>query len=168
MQSRRLPRESSLRSAGCGTGENTLFGYGDGNGAHFDATLADILKKENSSYADAYAEDLSKEDAEGHTVDYRLKMYSPLYYLMKNSEGYGTSKVADYFRINTGLFRAIQRLPPRQIWRWRWKRYDADGALQVNVDFTTVWGMGSHNGESAANAADNFIEWVNACCAQRN
>lgn len=150
-----------------GQGENTLFGYGDGNGAHFDATLADILKKENSSYADAYAEDLSKGDAEGHTVDYRLKMYSPLYYLMKNSEGYGTSKVADYFRINTGLFQSDTAVTTEANLALALENYDADGA-QVNVDFTTVWGMGHTMAERSGNAADNFIEWVNACCAQRN
>ena len=150
-----------------GQGENTLFGYGDGNGSHFDAVLADILKKENSSYADAYAEDLAKEDAEGHTVDYRLNMYSPLYYLMKNSEGYGTSKVADYFRINTGLFQSDTAVTTEANLALALENYDADGA-DVNVDFTTVWGMGHTMAERSGNATDNFIEWVNACCAQMN
>lgn len=34
-----------------GQGENELFGYGDGNGAHFDTVLADILVKVDNSYA---------------------------------------------------------------------------------------------------------------------
>ncbi len=35
-------------------GENTLFGYGDGEGAHFDSTLASILSELGSSYASDY------------------------------------------------------------------------------------------------------------------
>lgn len=53
--------------------ENTLFGYGDGNGAHFDPIMAQLLK--GTEYGDAYAADLSKNDALGNTVDERLNMY---------------------------------------------------------------------------------------------
>ena len=42
----------------------------------------------------------------GHTVDYRLNMYSPMYYLLSSSDGYQTSTVAKYFRINTGLWQS--------------------------------------------------------------
>ncbi len=34
-----------------GQGENTLFGYGDGSGAHFDSTLANILSELGNEYA---------------------------------------------------------------------------------------------------------------------
>lgn len=43
-----------------GQGENTLFGYADGSGAHFDSTLAAILKELGSDYASAYETALAK------------------------------------------------------------------------------------------------------------
>lgn len=58
-------------------GENTLFGYGDGAGVHFDATLAEILETIGSSYATDYSDDMSRVDALGHSVADRVKMYSP-------------------------------------------------------------------------------------------
>ena len=86
-----------------GQGENTLFGYADGSGAHFDATLAAILKELGSDYASAYETDLAKTDSLGKTAEERLNMYTPLYYLLKSEEGYGTSTIAKYWRIRTGI-----------------------------------------------------------------
>ncbi len=51
-----------------GQGENVLFGYGDGNGAHFDALLADILNELDNSYVSDFEEDLQKTDIIGYTV----------------------------------------------------------------------------------------------------
>jgi hypothetical protein len=140
-------------------GENTLFGYGDGNGAHFDSIMADILEKEGSEYADDYKEDLATEDSEGHTADYRLKMYSPLYYLLSSSEGYGTSTVARYFRINTGLFQSDTAVTTEANLALALENYGAD------VDFTTVWGMEHTTAERTGTSTDNFISWVNDCVA---
>lgn len=84
-------------------GENTLFGYGDGNGAHFDATLAQILEDLGSDYADDYAADLEKTGSLGTSVATRVAMYSPLYFLMASEDGYGTSTVASHWRIRTGI-----------------------------------------------------------------
>ena len=84
-------------------GENTLFGYGDGNGAHFDATLAQILEDLGSDYADDYAADLEKTGSLGTSVAARVAMYSPLYFLMASEDGYGTSTVASHWRIRTGI-----------------------------------------------------------------
>lgn len=148
-----------------GQGENTLFGYGDGNGAHFDSILTNILTKENSQYASAYEEDSKTEDAEGHTVDYRLNMYSPLYYLMKSSAGYGTSDVAQFFRINTGLFQSDTAVTTEANLALALENYNADGT-DVSVDFTTVWGMEHTKAERTGDAATNFISWVNICCEQ--
>ena len=146
-------------------GENTLFGYADGNGAHFDSILTDILEKEKSQYASAYETDSKKEDAEGHTVDYRLNMYSPLYYLMKSSAGYGTSTVAQFFRINTGLFQSDTAVTTEANLALALENYNADGT-DINVDFTTVWGMEHTKAERSGDSTTNFISWVNTCCAQ--
>ena len=47
---------------------------GDGNDAHFDAILAELVA--GSEYAEAYATDLLREDAVGNTADVRVNMYN--------------------------------------------------------------------------------------------
>ena len=143
-------------------GENTLFGYGDGEGAHFDATLASILEKLGSSYADAYAEDLTRTDSVGNTVDVRLEMYSPLYYLLESQDGYNTSNVAKYWRIRTGINQGDTALSTE---------VNLALAAEANpnvesVDFATVWGQGHTMAERTGDADTNFIDWVNDCMSQ--
>lgn len=142
-----------------GQGENTLFGYGDGNGAHFDAYLAEILNGLGSSYTSDYASDLAKKDSVGNTVDYRVNMYTPLYYLLESYEGYQTSTVAKYWRIRTGIFQGDCALSTEM---------NLDLALQNysgvdSVDFETIWGAGHTQAERTGNSTDNFIAWVNEC-----
>ena len=140
-------------------GENTLFGYGDGEGAHFDASLATILKEIDSSYASDYEADLSKTDAEGHDVQYRLNMYSPLYYLMSGSEGYQTSNVAKYFRINTGLWQGDTAVNTEANLALALKNYGSE------VDYSFVWGQEHTMAERTGDSTKNFISWVNECVA---
>ena len=59
-----------------GQGENTLFGYGDGSGAHFDAILAELVV--GSEYEEAFITDLARQDTLGNTVDVRVDMYNPM------------------------------------------------------------------------------------------
>ena len=141
-------------------GENTLFGYGDGKGAHFDATLAEILKDMDSSYADAYSEDLARKDALGHSVTERVEMSSPLYYLLPSSEGYQSSTVAKYFRINTGLWQGDTAV-----------NTEANLALALknegaSVESSFVWGKQHTMAERSGDATSNFIAWVNQCLGQ--
>ncbi|MBQ7615226.1 MAG: tannase [Butyrivibrio sp.] len=140
-------------------GENTLFGYGDGEGAHFDSMLASVLSDLGSSYAADYEEDLSQEDELGHTVDYRLNMYSPLYYLLSSSEGYGTSSVAKYFRINTGLWQSDTAVNTEANLVLALQNYGSE------VDYSFVWGQEHTMAERDGDSTTNFIEWVNACVA---
>ena len=140
-------------------GENTLFGYGDGEGAHFDSMLASVLSDLGSSYAADYEEDLSQEDELGHTVDYRLNMYSPLYYLLSSSEGYGTSSVAKYFRINTGLWQSDTAVNTEANLVLALQNYGSE------VDYSFVWGQEHTTAERDGDSTTNFIEWVNACVA---
>ena len=140
-------------------GENTLFGYGDGEGAHFDSILASVLSELGSSYASDYEEDLSQEDELGHTVDYRLNMYSPLYYLLSSSEGYGTSSVAKYFRINTGLWQSDTAVNTEANLVLALQNYGSE------VDYSFVWGQEHTMAERDGDSTSNFIEWVNACVA---
>jgi hypothetical protein len=147
-----------------GQGENTLFGYGDGSGAHFDSYLASILKDIGSDYASAYQTDLARKDSAGNTVDVRLKMYTPLYYLLETSEGYNTSNTAGYWRIRTGISQGDCALSTEM---------NLALALENNssvksVDFETVWGAGHTMAEQTGNSTGNFITWVNDCMQDKS
>ncbi|MBQ6323131.1 MAG: tannase [Lachnospiraceae bacterium] len=145
-----------------GQGENTLFGYGDGNGAHFDEILSQILTDLGSSYASAYAEDLSQTDDAGNTVDVRLAMYTPLYYLLESSEGYETSTVARYWRIRTGITQSDCALSTEMNLALALENYSG----VEDVDFETVWGAGHTQAERTGSSTGNFIAWVNECMSE--
>ena len=140
-------------------GENTLFGYGDGTGAHFDATLADILETIGADDAADYSDDLTRVDALGHSVADRVKMYSPLYYLLASSEGYQSTNVAKYFRINSGLWQGDTAVNTEANLALALKNYGA------SVDYSFVWGQGHTMAERSGDATSNFIDWVNHCLA---
>lgn len=140
-------------------GENTLFGYGDGTGAHFDATLADILETIGADDAADYSDDLTRVDALGHSVADRVKMYSPLYYLLASSEGYQSTNVAKYFRINSGLWQGDTAVNTEANLALALKNYGA------SVDYSFVWGEGHTMAERSGDATSNFIDWVNRCLA---
>jgi hypothetical protein len=137
-------------------GENTLFGYGDGEGAHFDSVMAELLK-DDETYGVSYAADLEKEDSLGNTVDYRVNMYNPMYYLCDYYEGYQTSNVAQYWRIRTGITQGDTALSTELNLTLALENYGRD------VDFETVWGAGHTMAERTGTSTENFIEWVNEC-----
>ncbi len=136
--------------------ENTLFGYGDGTTSHFDATLAELLK-DDETYGAAFAEAMEKTDSEGKTVTERGNMYNPLYYLSGYYTGYQKSTVADYWRIRTGIAQSDTSLTTEVNLALALKNYGAD------VDFATIWGEGHTMAESTGDSTTNFIEWVNKC-----
>ena len=142
-----------------GQGENTLFGYGDGNGAHFDAVLAAVLFELENEYAADYAEDFAKTDAAGNTFDYRLNMYTPLYYLLESEDGYGTSNVAKYWRIRTGIAQGDCALSTEVNLALALENYKG----VESVDFETIWGAGHTQAERTGNSTENFVTWVNEC-----
>lgn len=142
-----------------GQGENTLFGYGDGSGAHFDAYLAVILDEMGSDYASDYTEDLARQDSVGNTVNTRVNMYTPLYYLLESTDGYGTSTVAKYWRIRTGIAQGDCALSTEMNLALALENYESVDS----VDFETIWGAGHTQAERTGNATDNFISWVNEC-----
>lgn len=136
-------------------GENILFGYGDGAGAHFDAVMAELLK--DTEYGESYSADMEKTDAFGNTVDYRLNMYNPMYYLSDYYEGYQTADIAQFWRIRTGINQGDTALNTEVNLALALENYGAD------VDFETVWGQGHVEAERTGSSAENFIDWVNAC-----
>lgn len=138
-------------------GENTLFGYGDGEGAHFDAVMAELLK-DHAEYGAAYTEDLARTDSLGVSVTDRVNMYNPLYYLSSYYEGYQTARVASHWRIRTGINQSDTALTTEVNLALALENYGAD------VDFETVWGQGHVEAERMGNSTENFIAWVIECC----
>ena len=140
-----------------GQGENTLFGYADGSGAHFDAILAGLVA--GSDYAQAFADDLARTDALGNTVDVRVNMYNPMYYLSPAYEGYGTSEPATFWRIRTGINQGDTALCTEINLALAAAAYSDE----AQVDFETVWGQGHTMAERTGASTDNFIAWVHEC-----
>ncbi len=140
-----------------GQGENTLFGYGDGSGAHFDAILAELVT--GSEYEEAFAADLAKTDAQGNTVDVRVDMYNPMYYLSPAYEGYQTSEPATYWRIRTGINQGDTALCTEIDLALAAAAYSEE----TSVDFETVWGQGHTMAERTGSTTTNFIAWVSEC-----
>lgn len=138
-------------------GENTLFGYGDGKGAHFDAVMAELLK-DSTEYGAEYAEDLARTDALGVSVTDRVNMYNPLYYLSSYYEGYQTSQVASHWRIRTGINQSDTALTTEVNLALALESYGVD------VDFETVWGQAHVEAERTGSSTENFIAWVIECC----
>ncbi|MBQ3330734.1 MAG: tannase [Ruminococcus sp.] len=138
---------------------NTLFGYGDGKGAHFDSILADVLTQQNSEYAQEYIDDFKKTDSFGYSVKQRVDMYTPLYYLMESEDGYGSANVAPYWRIRTGIEQNTNASTTEINLALALDNYDG----VQSVDFETVWAQGHEPAERTGNSNENFIAWVNSC-----
>jgi hypothetical protein len=152
--------------------ENTLMGI-SGTAGHFDTNLASIIKS-NTTYASYYSDftsDLSSSntDSAGNTVATRLKMYTPLYYLVNNTTyygGYNTSTPAKYWRIRTGIEQTDTALCTEVDLYLALKALITNSnALGVtSVDFATVWNQGHTEAERTGTYSANFISWVEDCC----
>lgn len=150
-----------------GQAENTLFGI-SGTAGHFDKYLAELVSQYASSYYSSFTSDLSSSntDAVGRTVEERLMMYTPLYYLIDNSTYYnggGTSSstVAPYWRIRNGIEQGDAALCAEVNLALALEAYDG----VESVDFETIWDKGHTQAEGSGDATDNFISWVEECCA---
>jgi len=112
-----------------------------------------------SDYEEAFITDLARQDSLGNTVDVRVNMYNPMYYLSPAYAGYQTSEPATYWRIRTGINQGDTALCT-----------EIDLALaaaaysdETSVDFETVWGQGHTQAERTGSSTENFIAWVNEC-----
>ena len=145
--------------------ENYLFGtsYTEYT-KHFDNYMSQLLNEKadiysnasnwDESYPSEYLNDLDNKDVIGNNISYRLNMYNPMYYLIDYYDGYKKSDVADYFRINTGLFQP-----------------DTSNVVEMNlylallnygkkVNFTTVWEKYHSTAERTGDSVTNFIKWI--------
>lgn len=137
-------------------GENQLFGYADGNGAHFDKYLAEIVK--GTKYEAAYSADLEKTDSLGSSIQTRMNAYTPTYYLNSNFEGYKKSDVAKYWRIRSGIFQGDTAVNTEMNLALSLKNYGIK-----NVDFEAVWAQKHVKAERTGDSTANFIAWVKEC-----
>ncbi len=133
-------------------GGHELFNTGDGECTHFDAVLAEIVK--GTPYEADFAEDLSQTDALGYSMDYRLRMFSPLSWLMPANEEYGTSQVAEHWRIRTGITQSDTPLTTEINLALALQAYGVD------TDFETVWAQGHTQAERTGKSDANLIAWI--------
>ena len=138
-----------------GQGENMLFGV-NGAPAHFDEKLHGVLEDMGSGYAQDFADDLALTDGLGIDMRTRVNMYTPLYFLLQSSEGYGTSEVATHWRIRTGIEQGDTPLTTELNLYFA---LNADERV-ASIDFETVWGQGHTKAERTDDAETNFISWV--------
>jgi hypothetical protein len=146
--------------------ENNVFGNDESDSLHFDSTLANLLSTNQATYAafsdwdaayvDAYVTDLQALDKLGNGIQYRMNSYNPMYYLMPYYEGYQTSTVAKYWRINTGIKQGDTATTIEMNLALALENYDG----VEDVQFTTVWGQGHTKAERTGDSDTNFIAWV--------
>ncbi len=146
---------------------NLLFDH-DGVWAHFDKYLAEIIDNYAPSYKSDFDTDLGKVDKYGNNVDTRVAMYTPMYYLINNNKYYngggkGSSTVARHWRIRTGIKQGDTSLCTEINLALGLKAYGIE-----DVDFETIWEQGHTQAEDTGDATDNFIKWVEECCAEDN
>ena len=149
--------------------ENGVFGFNSNESAHFDKTVADLLSKNSdkysqyddysSDYASEYESDLAKTDSQNNSMETRVNMYNPMYYLCDYYDGAGSSDVAKYWRINTGIEQGdTSQCVDVNLYLAVLSKVGSD-----NVEFSTVWGQGHTQAERTGDSTSNFINWVNNC-----
>ena len=146
-------------------GENKLFGTSpDDKVKHFDQNMYNVLNANKEKYAEKsdwnpayptdYLSDFDDTDSLGINITTRLNMYNPMYYLIDYYGGKGTSDVADYFRINTGIAQSDTGNVVEM------NLYLALLNYGKNVEFTTVWEKQHVEAERTGDASTNFISWI--------
>lgn len=146
--------------------ENNVFGNDESDSLHFDAVLAGLLAANqaeyaqysdwDASYVDAYAADLQAVDKLGNNIQSRMNMYNPMYYVLDYYDGYQTSKVAEHWRINTGIEQGDTATTIEMNLALALENYDG----VEDVEFTTVWNQGHTMAERTGDSTTNFINWV--------
>ena len=106
------------------------------------------------NYPIDYLYDISDKDSMNTNMTSRVDIYNPMYYLINYYSGYKSSDVADYFRINTGLFQSDTGNVVEMNLYLALKNYGK------NVEFTTVWEKEHVEAERKGDSTDNFISWV--------
>ena len=145
--------------------ENQVFGISGTNySKHFVKIMYNLLNTNKEkyqtksdwkdSYPDEYLDDLDDKDSLQSEISYRLNMYNPMYYLISYYQGFNTSDVADYFRINSGIFQSDTGNVVEM------NLYLALMNLGKKVNFTNVWEKQHTKAERKGDSDTNFINWI--------
>ena len=145
--------------------ENQVFGISGTNySKHFDKIMYNLLNNNKEkyqtksdwkdSYPDDYLNDFDDKDSLQSEISYRLNMYNPMYYLISYYQGFNTSDVADYFRINSGIFQSDTGNVVEM------NLYLALMNLGKKVNFTNVWEKQHTRAERKGDSDTNFINWI--------
>lgn len=102
-------------------------------------------------YGADYAAGLEKTDALGTSMQTRTDMYNPMYFLSDYYEGNQSAKVAEHWRIRTGIEQGDTALCTEINLALALENYGVD------VDFETVWGQGHTQAERTGTVDENFI-----------
>lgn len=149
--------------------ENGLFGIDGNDSAHFDKTVESLLARNageyskydgySPDYVSSYGDDLEKRDSVNNSVQTRVNMYNPLFYLCDYYNASGSSEVAQYWRINTGIEQGdTSQCVDVNLYLAVLEKVGKD-----NVEFSTVWNQGHTQAERVGDSTTNFINWVNDC-----
>ncbi|MBQ6393785.1 esterase [Candidatus Saccharibacteria bacterium] len=146
--------------------ENNVFGDGSSEYKHFDSFEAELIKNNaekysslsgwDSSYPSSFESDLAATDALGVSTKTRVDMYNPMYYLDDYYGGFGSSNVAKYWRIRSGIEQGDTALTTELNLKLALNQIES----VEDVDFAMVWGKGHTEAERTGNATSNFISWV--------
>lgn len=149
--------------------ENQLFAIDADGSAHFDRTVYDLIKNNtgkyskysdySKKYAEDYDDDLEKTDSENNSLETRMNMYNPLYYLSDYYDGAGSSDVAQFWRIHSG----IEQGDTAQCVELNLYLAVLGKVGHDNVEFATLWEQGHTRAEISGGSTMNFINWVNRC-----
>ena len=149
--------------------QNDLFGLNNSDSLHFNKVFINLLENNsdkyssyddyNPDYINDYKKDISQVDLFNNSIQTRVNMYNPMYFICDYYEGYKTSKIAKYWRINSGIEQGNTALTT-----------EINLALALNqtsdverVDFETVWNKDHIPAERSGNSTTNFIHWINEC-----
>ena len=153
--------------------ENQLFGVDDATSLHFSSMIADCIVAGRESYAEAegfdeiyvtdWTGDLTEIDALERTIQDRVSMFNPLYYVCAAYEGYGSAVVAPHWRINSGIFQTDTSLCTEANLTLALKACEG----VEDVSFTPVWGQGHVLAERSGDAQENLISWVLSLCPEK-
>ena len=83
-------------------------------------------------------------------------MYNPMYYLDDYYDGFGSSNVAKYWRIRSGIEQGDTALTTELNLKLALNQIES----VEDVDFAMVWGKGHTEAERTGSATSNFISWV--------
>lgn len=149
---------------------NQLFGVDEHGSLHYDAALAGLIEDNQDAYAeldgwdpaypDSFHTDLRRKDSLDTKMAVRRRMYDPLYFLSGAYEGFGSARVAPYWRISTGILQDETTLVQELALASLLDAYDG----VKGVDLQLVWNRGFAPVERAGSAVGNLSSWAAEVC----